>query len=210
MVCLCLRRLGTPWSRLVFCSSNAAEGGAVYSKPRPRCRHVAQAGKWVASRAALWSAHRRIGCIIYCAWGRHDMKQYPRPPGCRDAAVVMLPSPGSADSSSSDGNGDGDGDASAAIHTLWAGPEHTLMVDDAGRFWACGWNEHGNLGSGMFAAPSEGASEGAWTRVVSRDGQQLVMSEKREASAACGGAHTLVFQAFLGAGGGVSEKQFST
>ena len=35
----------------------------------------------------------------------------------------------------------------AEVTEVWCGSEFTLAVDDAGLLWACGWNEHFNLGT---------------------------------------------------------------
>ena len=42
------------------------------------------------------------------------------------------------------------------IVTLAAGQFHTLVVDDTGHVWSCGWNVFGQLGNGAASKPREG------------------------------------------------------
>jgi alpha-tubulin suppressor-like RCC1 family protein len=48
----------------------------------------------------------------------------------------------------------------------WCGSEFSLVADECGELWGCGWNEHGNLGSGTGAGAGAGSSEGSWCRAV--------------------------------------------
>lgn len=50
------------------------------------------------------------------------------------------------------------------IREVWAGTEFTVVADEMGDLWACGWNEHGNLGRGGSLA-FESSHE--WVKVLS-------------------------------------------
>lgn len=85
------------------------------------------------------------GSLISCGWGRRDLSQYPiasntanMPSGSIHQDIVPLcwePRPLSALPVTG-----------AEIAELWCGSEFTMAADDAGLLWACGWNEHHNLG----------------------------------------------------------------
>ena len=115
------------------------------------------------------SGVRTDGAAMHCAWGRHDLGQYPRPHYQAEGVhPVLLPLPPDVSS----------------IHSLWAGSEFTVAADDAGGLWASGWNEHGNLGAGDFAD----SSGSAWVPVSITPSVGL----PRDALLACGGAHVLL------------------
>jgi hypothetical protein len=43
---------------------------------------------------------------------------------------------------------------------VWCGSEFTIAADSTRGLWGCGWNEHGNLGSGELQLVTEGSGGG--------------------------------------------------
>jgi len=78
---------------------------------------------------------------------------------------------------------------------VWCGSEYTVAADETGGLWACGWNEHGNLGVGApETKSSDSAVVGEWRRMGASDvsGESgLSLSNVWEGALACGGAHVL-------------------
>jgi alpha-tubulin suppressor-like RCC1 family protein len=85
----------------------------------------------------------------------------------------------------------------SSIREIWCGSEFTVACDEFGLLWACGWNEHGNLGDGTLSDSYE------WKPVLISDHsmnnsipdspmvKQLRLSHVWEASVATGGGHCL-------------------
>jgi alpha-tubulin suppressor-like RCC1 family protein len=70
------------------------------------------------------------------AWGRRDMSQYPTESTVDSINTINSPQPLSPLPNQS------------AIREVWTGSEFTVVADEEGLVWSCGWNEHGNLGRG--------------------------------------------------------------
>lgn len=85
------------------------------------------------------------GEVVFYAWGRNDMKQYITSYETTNTQnnhsnihyhrchvpSLLKPLP-----------------AGHTIADAWCGSEFTIVVDECGYLWGCGWNEHGNIGIG--------------------------------------------------------------
>jgi alpha-tubulin suppressor-like RCC1 family protein len=83
------------------------------------------------------------------------------------------------------------------IIEVWSGSEYTIVADNYGKLWSCGWNEHGNLGTGSYVSMS------TWTKVMKGNDfninscnindvdTQIKLNVVWEGSLACGGGHVI-------------------
>jgi hypothetical protein len=132
---------------------------------------------------------RPDGSIACAAWGRRDLGQYPledsigdgsRSVACEDVAAAEGGSLGEDSQQALSGVREAEGLSlevsteqctpqrlslphGLCIREVWAGTEFTVVADEKGDLWACGWNEHGNLGRG---GPSAFESTHEWVRVL--------------------------------------------
>lgn len=140
------------------------------------------------------------GSIAVAAWGRNDFGQFPTPLSSfapcpsPEGPVPLGPLP--------DGS---------QIREVWSGSEFTVVANVDGLLWACGWNEHGNLGVGeSHTSGGAGAIAGAvvrnaleWVPVIGPEPngdnpcngegarEQLRLGVVWEGALACGGSHCL-------------------
>jgi alpha-tubulin suppressor-like RCC1 family protein len=84
------------------------------------------------------------------------------------------------------------------ISEIWCGSEFTVVADEEGYLWACGWNEHGNLGLSSIeddSAPAQRVLErivSHWQPIFySSVTSKIIRIALWEGSIACGGAHIL-------------------
>lgn len=164
---------------------------------------------------------RNDGSVITCGWGRRDLSQYP----CRDPTTANNINADSKDKTSSSHSWEPmllsplpvEG---AEITELWCGSEFTIAADDAGLLWACGWNEHRNLGhndvfnvisnastdnNGVLAITDANSTtqwrpiqycdvsqlNGMEVNKPSQNHQQTRIAVLSDGSIACGGSHCL-------------------
>ena len=89
--------------------------------------------------------------------GRNDLQQLPLPVDLSDASRVN-PSPAGDSPQSAQLIAPATSPPQelarlpwgAEVTEVWCGSEFTIAADDAGGLWASGWNEHGNLGTGVW------------------------------------------------------------
>ena len=127
--------------------------------------------------------------LVFCAWGKQNLSQFVTDPalepqaestaGSHQVPRLLAPLPR----------------GHSAVE-VWCGSEYTVAADENGGLWACGWNEHGNLGVGTPQSRSvDSAVVGEWWAVgatnVCNDGSGLSLSHVWEGALACGGAHVL-------------------
>ena len=137
---------------------------------------------WVEDVGCGWShvlVKTRDGQVW--GWGRNTFGQLAQvQESSTAAAAVMVASPMPRRLLPSSGclpNG-------ARVQEIACGTESSVAVGEDGSVWACGWNEHGNLGVG------DRKDKKGWTRVPGFPSSD----EKDEGKmlVACGGAHVLV------------------
>jgi hypothetical protein len=134
---------------------------------------------------------RPDGSIACAAWGRRDLGQYPLEDSIgdgsgivtrKDIAAAAAEGGSLGEDSQQELSGVREAEGSSlevsteqcapqrlslphglCIREVWAGTEFTVVADEKGDLWACGWNEHGNLGRG---GPSAFESSHEWVRVL--------------------------------------------
>lgn len=122
---------------------------------------------------------RPDGSIACAAWGRRDLGQYPLEDNrAVDSAGVPRKNGATGGDSLGESGLRGPPGTQGAEHRapqmlslphglrireVWAGSEFTVAADEKGDLWACGWNEHGNLGRGGLLAFESSAR---WVKVV--------------------------------------------
>ncbi len=80
-------------------------------------------------------------------------------------------------------------DGAAPVRRVAAGSEFSVVVGADGAVYACGWNEHGNLGLGVRG---DRENRAAWTRVPLPAAVEAVAGAGAgQLLLACGGAHVL-------------------
>eukprot|EP00981_Chlorochromonas_danica_P015955 scaffold14945_cov179-Ochromonas_danica.AAC.1 len=116
------------------------------------------------------------GDLVFYAWGRRDMGQYPlhdkEEVNLDDWKPRILPSLPSG----------------KQVVEVWCGSEFTVTVDEEGNLWGCGWNEHDNI------TPRKDSGDtvvSQWTVIRDGDKEQLRLQHVWEGALACGGGHVL-------------------
>lgn len=71
------------------------------------------------------------------------------------------------------------------VREIAAGSEYSVVVGGKGGVYACGWNEHGNLGLG------DRENRRGWVRVPLPESVEALARETGQLLVACGGAHVL-------------------
>ena len=124
----------------------------------------------------------RNGTTIVACWGRNDMGQFPIDISSKESSVNVSHRVHFFQKLPDDSN----------FFEVWAGSEFTIVADDYGKLWSCGWNEHGNLGNDNYLNGT------VWTPVLKTDknyvGNKLChmkLSIVWEGALSCGGAHVL-------------------
>lgn len=140
---------------------------------------------------------RSDGSMASSAWGRRDMSQYPTENTVDSMNTTNSPQPLSHLPNKS------------AIREVWTGSEFTVVADEEGLVWSCGWNEHGNLGRGKGLNDSncngvnDFRSSDKWVAVMRRRSnvqegnndddmyEHLRLTVVWEGALSCGGGHVL-------------------
>jgi Regulator of chromosome condensation (RCC1) repeat/ChaC-like protein len=128
---------------------------------------------------------RPDGSIACAAWGRRDLGQYPLEESFgdgsgNDGAAAEKGSLGENSQQELSGVRGAEGSSLEVsteqcipqrlslphglfIREVWAGTEFIVVTDEKGYLWACGWNDHGNLGRGGTSAFE---SSHKWVKVL--------------------------------------------
>ena len=124
----------------------------------------------------------RNGTTIVACWGRNDMGQFPIDKNSKESSANGAYQVYFFQKLPDDSN----------FFEVWAGSEFTIVADEYGKLWSCGWNEHGNLGSDNYL------NAATWTPVLMTDKNYVLndlchmkLSIVWEGALSCGGAHVL-------------------
>lgn len=115
------------------------------------------------------------GDLVFYAWGRQDMGQYPLNDKEKDSADdwkprILPPLP-----------------SGKQVVEIWCGSEFTIAADEEGNIWGCGWNEHDNI----TPRKESDTVVSQWTVIRDGDKKQLRLQHVWEGALACGGGHVL-------------------
>jgi alpha-tubulin suppressor-like RCC1 family protein len=141
------------------------------------------------------------GTCVVKGWGRVDMKQllFGDNKANRESTSKFISRPLHLKSLPIHGH----------ISEIWCGSEYTVVSDEAGMLWSCGWNEHGNLGNGSIDESHQVKRDEEWHQVTYTgevhdfEGiankpnasktlpNQVRLSQVWDSSLSCGGAHCL-------------------